>query len=91
MAASGERGDGVCGLTTLSGRHISALSNNHVVILWRLFLTTSFIPTCTFTKEEMRTEQLAVVLLSVTLFLRLRVVRYGCSLPAQKTVADEER
>ncbi len=29
--------------------------------------------------------------LIVTLFLRLRVVRYGCSLPTQKTVADEER
>jgi hypothetical protein len=33
----------------------------------------------------------SIGLLSVTLFLRLRVVRYGCSLPPQKTVADEER
>ena len=33
----------------------------------------------------------SIVLLSVTLFLRLRVLRYGCSLPPQKTVADEER
>src|SRR5260370_22840212 len=33
----------------------------------------------------------SIVLLSVTLFLRVRVVRYGCSLPTQKTVADEER
>ncbi len=33
----------------------------------------------------------SIVLLGVTLFLRLRVVRYGCRLPPQKTVADEER
>ena len=33
----------------------------------------------------------SIVLLSVTLFLRVRVVRYGCRLPPQKTVADEER
>ncbi len=33
----------------------------------------------------------SIVLLSVTLFLRLRVVRYGCRLPTQKMVADEER
>ncbi len=32
-----------------------------------------------------------VELLSVTLFLRVRVLRYGCRLPTQKTVADEER
>ncbi len=32
----------------------------------------------------------SIVLLSVTLFLRLRALRYGCSLPTQKTVADEE-
>jgi len=31
-----------------------------------------------------------VVLLGVTLFLRVRVVRYGCHLPVQKTVANEE-
>src|SRR5258708_19244135 len=45
MAASGEGGDGVCGVTKLSGSHISGLSNNHVGILWRIFLTTGFIPT----------------------------------------------
>lgn len=33
----------------------------------------------------------SIVLLSVTLFLRVRVVRYGCRLPPQKTVANEER
>ncbi len=33
----------------------------------------------------------SIVPLSITLFLRLRVLRYGCSLPPQKTVADEER
>jgi len=33
----------------------------------------------------------SIVLLSVTLFLRVRVVRYGCRLPTQKMVADEER
>ncbi len=33
----------------------------------------------------------SIVLLGVTLFLRVRVVRYGCSLPPQKTVAGEER
>jgi hypothetical protein len=33
----------------------------------------------------------SIVLLSVTLFLRVRVVRYGCRLPPQKTVTDEER
>ena len=33
----------------------------------------------------------SIVLLSVTLFLRVRVVRYGCRLPTQKTVADEKR
>src|SRR2546425_9185190 len=33
----------------------------------------------------------AIVLLSVTLFLRLRVLRYGCGLPPQKTIADEKR
>jgi len=33
----------------------------------------------------------SIVLLNVTLFLRLRVLRYGCGLPPQKTVADEER
>ncbi len=32
----------------------------------------------------------SIVLLAVTLFLRVRVVRYGCRLPAQKTVANEE-
>jgi hypothetical protein len=32
----------------------------------------------------------SLVLLGVTLFLRVRVVRYGCRLPAQKTVANEE-
>jgi hypothetical protein len=32
----------------------------------------------------------SIVLLSVTLFLRVRMVRYGCRLPTQKTVADEE-
>jgi hypothetical protein len=32
----------------------------------------------------------SIVLLGVTLFLRVRVVRYGCRLPAQKTVANEE-
>jgi hypothetical protein len=32
----------------------------------------------------------SIVLLSVTLFLRVRVLRYGCRLPPQKTVADEE-
>ena len=33
----------------------------------------------------------SIVLLGVTLFLRVRVVRYGCRLPPQKTVAGEER
>ena len=33
----------------------------------------------------------SIVLLAVTLFLRVRVVRYGCRLPAQKTIADQER
>src|SRR5713226_7671848 len=33
----------------------------------------------------------SIVLLGVTLFLRVRVVRYGCGLPTQKTIADEER
>jgi hypothetical protein len=33
----------------------------------------------------------SIALLSITLFLRLRAVRYGCSLPAQKTISDEER
>ena len=32
----------------------------------------------------------SIVLLGVTLFLRVRVVRYGCHLPVQKTVANEE-
>jgi hypothetical protein len=32
----------------------------------------------------------SIILFGVTLFLRVRVVRYGCRLPAQKTVADEE-
>lgn len=32
----------------------------------------------------------SIVLLSVTLFLRVRVVRYGCPLPAHKTGAHEE-
>jgi len=32
----------------------------------------------------------SIVLLGVTLYLRVRVVRYGCRLPTQKTVADEE-
>src|SRR5215471_7426849 len=32
----------------------------------------------------------SIVLLGVTLFLRVRVVRYGCSLPPQKTVAGVE-
>src|SRR5712691_2390393 len=32
----------------------------------------------------------SVALLSVTLFLRLRALRYGCSLPVQKTISDEE-
>ena len=32
----------------------------------------------------------SIVLLGVTLFLRVRVVRYGCRLPMQKKVADEE-
>jgi hypothetical protein len=32
----------------------------------------------------------SIVLLSVTLFLRLRVIRYGCRLPTQKTGADKE-
>lgn len=32
----------------------------------------------------------SIVLLGVTLFLRVRMVRYGCRLPAQKTVANEE-
>src|SRR2546428_773756 len=32
----------------------------------------------------------SIVLLGVTLFLRVRVVRYGCRLLAQKTVANEE-
>lgn len=32
----------------------------------------------------------SVVLLGVTLFLRLRVVRYGCRLPVQKTTANEQ-
>src|SRR5215813_3909251 len=30
-----------------------------------------------------------IVLLSITLFLRVRVVRYGCRLPRQKQVANE--
>jgi hypothetical protein len=33
----------------------------------------------------------SIALLSVTLFLRVRVVRYGCRLPTQKTVANEEQ
>jgi hypothetical protein len=33
----------------------------------------------------------SIALLSVTLFLRLRVLRYGCRLPAQKIHADQER
>src|SRR5438132_332106 len=32
----------------------------------------------------------SIVLLSVTLFLRVRVVRSGCRLPERKSVADEE-
>ena len=32
----------------------------------------------------------SIVLLSVTLFLRVRVVRHGCPLPAHKTGAHEE-
>lgn len=32
----------------------------------------------------------SIVLLGVTLFLRVRVVRYGCRLPTQKTIANEE-
>jgi hypothetical protein len=32
----------------------------------------------------------SVVLLGVTLFLRVRVVRYGCRLPPQRIVANEE-
>jgi hypothetical protein len=33
----------------------------------------------------------SIVLLGVTLFLRVRVVWYGCRLPAQKIRADQER
>ncbi len=33
----------------------------------------------------------SIVLLSVTLFLRVRVVRHGCRLPVHKTGAHEER
>ncbi len=33
----------------------------------------------------------SIVLLSLTLFVRLRAFRYGCRLPAQKTIADQER
>jgi len=33
----------------------------------------------------------SIVLLSLTLFVRLRAFRYGCRLPAQKTLADQER
>jgi hypothetical protein len=33
----------------------------------------------------------SIALLSITLFLRLRVLRYGCRLPGQKTIADQER
>ena len=33
----------------------------------------------------------SIVLLSVTLFLRVRTLRHGCSLPVQKTIADQER
>jgi hypothetical protein len=33
----------------------------------------------------------SIALLSITLFLRLRVLRYGCRLPSQKTIADQER
>lgn len=32
----------------------------------------------------------SIVLLGITLFLRVRVVRYGCRLPAHKTGANEE-
>jgi len=32
----------------------------------------------------------SIVLLGVTLFLRVRVVRYGCRLPAHKTGANEQ-
>src|SRR6266702_4601491 len=32
----------------------------------------------------------SIVLLGVTLFLRLRAFRYGCRLPGQKTLADQE-
>ena len=32
----------------------------------------------------------SIVLLGVTLFLRVRVARYGCRLPAHKTVGSEE-
>ena len=32
----------------------------------------------------------SIVLLGVTLFLRVRVVRYGCRLPTPKPVTDEE-
>ena len=33
----------------------------------------------------------SIALLSITLLLRLRVLRYGCRLPGQKTIADQER
>ena len=32
----------------------------------------------------------SIVLLGITLFLRVRAVRYGCRLPARKTVASDE-
>ena len=33
----------------------------------------------------------SIALLSVTLFLRMRALRYGCRLPAQKSSTDQER
>jgi hypothetical protein len=33
----------------------------------------------------------SIALLSITLLLRLHVLRYGCRLPGQKTIADQER
>ena len=33
----------------------------------------------------------SIILLSITLYLRLRALRHGCDLPAQKRSADQER
>ena len=33
----------------------------------------------------------SIALLSVTLFLRMRALRYGCRLPTQKSSTDQER